>query len=834
VLTEYRRRKLDLAELIRAAMNFAEGRRDQERVASGRELLARLAEDRFQLAVVGQFSRGKSTLINAFLGRSYLPTGALPMTSVVTTVRYGSRPRATVRRTETAFPIETSIDDIERFVAQASAEREELGVASVDIEVPAEVLRLGFWFVDTPGVGSAIAANTATTRRFLPDADAVIFVTSFDAPLGEPELQFLDEVRRHVERLFFVVNKLDLVSTTEAEDVMRFVRDRVLEHTDGESRMFAISARAALEAKLHGDSERLTSSGLPKLEQTLLRFLTTEKSKSFLLRTCDRADRLLADEKLDVELARMARSDQGRDGARVKRLEDRIADLKEQERAVAAELVEYIRSEFPGALLERSRAWPEELASLLNAAVEQEWPSATGPTARDRVDQARSRLEESGQNLIETWLERRLPEIRSLLVGLAEEHIAKMAALKGSVERAGAEVFGMPFPEPQWEPTEWSSAELPQLAVGRMALAVPLHLPWRFSVMSASRLEDEAHRLLREGLARAAVTAGESARDAVAEAAVRWAEHLGDRMEQEMLDAADRLRKRLGTAGTDQDARALEGIERQLAGFRAEVAAWDVAATASETETLEAVQARAAAPTGALTHCTVCEKLWRVSFQYMAQAQWDLATSRERRAEHVRSGGFCPTHTWQYAEIALDLSVALGYAELAEAAANSLRSGELDASTEQELQGVVAQLLAGRERCPACLALAEAERSMVLEILTDLPAEPHDDGTVPALCVAHTAAVLAANSDLEQGRRLVHALADTLGRASEDMRTYSLKRESFRRRLLTDEETAAYLQAISYLVGNRNLVRPWQTDNDRHLPASLLTTLRRSADEPRA
>ncbi len=151
VLTEYRRRKLDLAELIRAAMNLAEERRDQERIASARELLARLAEDRFQLAVVGQFSRGKSTLINAILGHSYLPTGVLPMTSVVTTVRYGSRPRATVRRTETAFPIKTSVDDLARFVAQASAEREELGVASVDIEVPAEVLRLGFCFVDTPG-----------------------------------------------------------------------------------------------------------------------------------------------------------------------------------------------------------------------------------------------------------------------------------------------------------------------------------------------------------------------------------------------------------------------------------------------------------------------------------------------------------------------------------------------------------------------------------------------------------------------------------------------------------------------------------------------------------
>ena len=52
------------------------------------------------------------------------------------------------------------------------------------------------------------------------------------------------------------------------------------------------------------------------------------------------------------------------------------------------------------------------------------------------------------------------------------------------------------------------------------------------------------------------------------------------------------------------------------------------------------------------------------------------------------------------------------------------------------------------------------------------------------------------------------------------MRTYSLKRESFQRRLLSDEEQAAYLQAISYLVGNRDLIRPWRPANDRHIFAS--------------
>ena len=88
-LAAYRQEKLQLGEYLVALMHAAQSRHDDERAAHVRELAARLAEDRFQLAVMGQFSRGKSTLMNAILGGPYLPTGARPMTSVITSVVYG-------------------------------------------------------------------------------------------------------------------------------------------------------------------------------------------------------------------------------------------------------------------------------------------------------------------------------------------------------------------------------------------------------------------------------------------------------------------------------------------------------------------------------------------------------------------------------------------------------------------------------------------------------------------------------------------------------------------------------------------------------------------------
>jgi Dynamin family len=152
-LRAFQDHRLELGDMIRAALHLARGTADDQAEKRARELLARLAADRFQLAVVGQFSRGKTTLMNALLGGTYLPMGALPMTSVITTVRFGSRPRAIVHRRASPLPVEVPLPEVAGFVAQASTKRAELQVVSVQVEIPAEILRLGFEFVDTPGIG---------------------------------------------------------------------------------------------------------------------------------------------------------------------------------------------------------------------------------------------------------------------------------------------------------------------------------------------------------------------------------------------------------------------------------------------------------------------------------------------------------------------------------------------------------------------------------------------------------------------------------------------------------------------------------------------------------
>ena len=116
-LREYERVKFEFAEILRAAaIVLRESRPEIQSPFS--DLYARLAEDRFNLVVVGRFSRGKSSLMNAMLHTESLPTGIVPLTSVITTVSYGSAERAYIEHEGWSIPEEIRLDAVPHYVTQ--------------------------------------------------------------------------------------------------------------------------------------------------------------------------------------------------------------------------------------------------------------------------------------------------------------------------------------------------------------------------------------------------------------------------------------------------------------------------------------------------------------------------------------------------------------------------------------------------------------------------------------------------------------------------------------------------------------------------------------------
>lgn len=212
----------------------------------------RLAGERFFVACLGQFKRGKSTLLNALLGVDVLPAGVVPVTSVVTMLIHGPRPAATVhfrdgRRTQIA------LDRVAEFVDERVNPGNRRQAAVVEIALPTPMLRDGGCLVDTPGLGSADVTNTAATRAFIPRVDVALLVVGPDPPISGAEVELIRALDRRCE-VVVALNKADLVRSEQLPEILAFTRTTIAAaHERVVDRVFTVSARERIE---HGRPTR--------------------------------------------------------------------------------------------------------------------------------------------------------------------------------------------------------------------------------------------------------------------------------------------------------------------------------------------------------------------------------------------------------------------------------------------------------------------------------------------------------------------------------------------------------------------------------------------------
>lgn len=294
-LRDYEATKFELAALIREASSVA-WRAEREALQRDlRALLQQLAEDRFYLTLAGQFNRGKTTLMNAMLGMDRLPTGVVPVTSVITAVSYNTRERIVMHFENSQLTHEVALADLRQWITEDGNPGNAKRIDMAEVQLPAELLRRGAFFVDTPGLGSAVIENTATTHRFLPWIDALVLVTSFEFPLSQEEMVFLRRALALRRKVFIAVNKLDLRSPSQQTEVLEFVRRQLAEEerADGVP-LFAVSASEGLAAKIEHDKEKLEKSGLPAFEQALVNYLVNDRYGDFLEGICRRLEGFLS------------------------------------------------------------------------------------------------------------------------------------------------------------------------------------------------------------------------------------------------------------------------------------------------------------------------------------------------------------------------------------------------------------------------------------------------------------------------------------------------------------------------------------------------------------
>jgi SpoVK/Ycf46/Vps4 family AAA+-type ATPase/GTP-binding protein EngB required for normal cell division len=255
-----------------------------------------LERDLFNIIILGEFKNGKSTLLNALLGGSYMPARATPTTAVITRVVYGIQESIRVYEKERAEPRLISWEQyLQEFqlVEEDADALEHLdrfhSVRYVQIEMPHPMLAEGIAIVDSPGLGEHLVRNRLVIN-YLRESQAVIFVLDAIRPLTMNErsvIKFLGEKR--MQHVFFVVNRVNQVDPDELPDTKAWFRTALSGYFTDEQgqfdeefcqrRMFWVDARAALGARQQQpvDENRLTMSGLVPFEKELGDFLSNSR-----------------------------------------------------------------------------------------------------------------------------------------------------------------------------------------------------------------------------------------------------------------------------------------------------------------------------------------------------------------------------------------------------------------------------------------------------------------------------------------------------------------------------------------------------------------------------
>jgi GTP-binding protein EngB required for normal cell division len=294
------------------------------------EMKEKVRSNAFNLVVVGQFKRGKTSLINALLGAEILPVAVVPLTSIVTIMTYGEALRIKVYFNDGKIA-EIKSESLVEYVTEKGNPKNIKDVREVVLTYPSPYLKDGVRLIDTPGVGSIYQHNTDVAYQYLPKSDAALFLLSVDQPMSKAELDFLKDVKEYSNKIFFVLNKSDYLRENDLKESIEFSKNGLKEAIGSEVKLFPVSARLALEGTAAKSGELIQKSMLPLFSKDLNRFLVEEKGNVLLLSVANNLLRSISHAKLELALELKSLE------TPLDELEKKIAVFEEKKREVMIE-----------------------------------------------------------------------------------------------------------------------------------------------------------------------------------------------------------------------------------------------------------------------------------------------------------------------------------------------------------------------------------------------------------------------------------------------------------------------------------------------------------------
>lgn len=290
----------ELAENLAQLKEYCEFLGLDNTAGSIAETVEKNSKEHFEVAIVGEFKRGKSTIINALLGQEVLPADVLPATATLNRVTYSTEPYVMVEY-KNGKSERVDISHLADYVTKLSFESEKIAetVKEATVYYDTEFCRNHVDIIDTPGLNDD-EQMTNVTLSILPEIDAAVFVISANSPFSQFEKDFLEKkmLTSDLGRVIFAVNCFGTFSKEDEDRIVETVEKRIESYVMekakkvlgesskefsvyrrkiGKPKVIGIYAKKALTAKMENDPVMLEESNFPKFESVLENMLTQER-----------------------------------------------------------------------------------------------------------------------------------------------------------------------------------------------------------------------------------------------------------------------------------------------------------------------------------------------------------------------------------------------------------------------------------------------------------------------------------------------------------------------------------------------------------------------------
>lgn len=367
---KYLQRKQQLQKNIRTTLTLLHDLQLRHAQAKLRNEQDELEDEKFSLVVIGEFSRGKSTFVNAMLGKSILPSSKQPTTNIISKIIYGERSSYTIYYKDGKSK---RITDEEFLAIKAQAEADPSNLEKVknffkktedfskiqyaEVAYPLSFCKNNVEVVDTPGTNDLNVGRVEITYGYLKNAEAAILLLGADQALSKSEKEFLRErvIGNQIQDIFIVINYKDMLDgPKQEEEVKQYVLKNLADLGDFSKRIFMVSSKQALLFRRQESGEVLKGktalmvpdtieeTGFPEFEAALAHFLGEEKGLTKLKKYVTCCEGALVEVENSLQVRKEAASHSADE------LRARLRDQQpkyEQAKAEAIRVIQRLRSQ---------------------------------------------------------------------------------------------------------------------------------------------------------------------------------------------------------------------------------------------------------------------------------------------------------------------------------------------------------------------------------------------------------------------------------------------------------------------------------------------------------